>query len=808
MPSVVSSTVPPPAVSKAAAQKPQPAQHPRKKRIVRRRGRAQNGIESDDEIEREVASDSEFDDDDDSSSLDSATDDSDTEPASEDAPSHLESPPATAVVGVAGETHMNGGVAPFFASTSTWSEMVAEEATNGTSGLPVIDFSEFDTPAKVPARRAKKAQKQKKQQQAAATASGPTTEQQAAAEQEDKSAPRPTSASLPRKLGQTARQAYQERLESDPSYVPKVGGFWGHDDRLMDKDLRSLSGWWRGKWSGRGRGRGFGMRGARGDQGGHEVNPEDLPPVERPWTHDGFEEMKRKEEQRQQAMASRGRGGFRGGRGAFSGRGRGGFGRNSPASSGRPNSPATHQPRVWWPQKPELTWSKQSEAFLFYDGSYKPRAGGGLRVKLPGKESKIAKVTKPIDARSLLPVSQHSASTSERPKEFQYTVRLPKPKEEQSDSKSADAATTSSQSQLTEAQPVTEDTQPAPCTAPAKPLEEPVNGLPDPSVVAQLEQLSLESTVPDPERLAKTEEAVLRNAGSEATTEHPDGVPGDQRPVLPPLQTVFTPPPPPPPPVPQSPPYGSPYMYPQALPPGIAINHQGMPYEVATGRPVYLQPPPPMYNPRPMHYPPPGVFMHGPPVPHPHAVSPDYLSQPASHTPPMNGFVDPNTGAPIFSLPRSVRIEIRAPDEARNNASDDKTATSPPAINGVVKPPSHNRTPSKLRTGAVSFEPSRPQANGAGEYYSSSSEGNGQHPSSYEATNGVENGASDGAPLQQHQHQPHMGNMMPYPAYQPPYYYPDHSYGHGYPGYMDMSQVGQYDPYNMDHQPQQGTVYY
>jgi hypothetical protein len=26
-----------------------------------------------------------------------------------------------------------------------------------------------------------------------------------------------------------------------------VGEFWGHDDRLLDKDLRSLSGWWRGR---------------------------------------------------------------------------------------------------------------------------------------------------------------------------------------------------------------------------------------------------------------------------------------------------------------------------------------------------------------------------------------------------------------------------------------------------------------------------------------------------------------------------------------------------------------------------------
>src|SRR6266550_7879529 len=58
------------------------ANSPRKTRITRRRGRAQTGIESDDEIVREVGTDSETEDD--LSSIDSDSD-SDTEPVSEGA---------------------------------------------------------------------------------------------------------------------------------------------------------------------------------------------------------------------------------------------------------------------------------------------------------------------------------------------------------------------------------------------------------------------------------------------------------------------------------------------------------------------------------------------------------------------------------------------------------------------------------------------------------------------------------------------------------------------------------------------------
>ncbi|KAK0529740.1 hypothetical protein OC834_003566 [Tilletia horrida] len=56
---------------------------------------------------------------------------------------------------------------------------------------------------------------------------------------------------------------YRDRLTKDPTYTPRLGNFWGHDERLIDGDLRKLSGWWRGRGGVRG-----GMGGARGGRGG------------------------------------------------------------------------------------------------------------------------------------------------------------------------------------------------------------------------------------------------------------------------------------------------------------------------------------------------------------------------------------------------------------------------------------------------------------------------------------------------------------------------------------------------------------
>ena len=58
-----------------------------------------------------------------------------------------------------------------------------------------------------------------------------------------------------------AREAYTTRLAVDPSYTPRIGKFWSHDERLMEPELRGLAPYWRG------RGRGGEVRGARGGAG-------------------------------------------------------------------------------------------------------------------------------------------------------------------------------------------------------------------------------------------------------------------------------------------------------------------------------------------------------------------------------------------------------------------------------------------------------------------------------------------------------------------------------------------------------------
>ena len=128
-----------------------------------------------------------------------------------------------------------------------------------------------------------------------------------------------------------------------------------------------------------------------------------------------------------------------------------------------------------------------------------------------------------------------------------------------------------------------------------------------------------------------------------ATGETQQGTPS------PPRQTVFTLPPVAYP----SPAYGAAYSYGPSLPPGVALNAHGKPYELATGRSVYIPSTPIPFIPWHMHH---------------SSISPDFMSQGSSHTRPMNGFVDPTTETPLFSLPRQTQISIRAPADE----SDDK----------------------------------------------------------------------------------------------------------------------------------------
>ncbi|KAJ7591512.1 hypothetical protein C8J56DRAFT_1137158 [Mycena floridula] len=708
-----------------------------KTRAVRRRGRARNGVNSDEEIQREQRSDS---DSDDSSSVHSSSD-SDTEPASEVVVSTRN--PRVLTPGASQSPHDapdKVDASSFFASPSNWSEMVADETANGPADLPVIDFSDFGHSVSTTRPAARKQKKAVKKPQAPAaeasslpspplspkaTAVEPKIIEETPAATHDSSGPR-------RPFGQTARQTYQQRL-TDPSYIPTVGEFWGHDDRLMDKDLRSLSSWWRGKWNGRGRGgfdRGF-ARGRGGFSGGHRGEPREndavsqvqdpnLPAVERAWTHDGFEEMKKNEERRQ-SIHQPARGGFRVDLvvvvdlvAVVS------FLRQIPV--------------------PELLSRLQHDGFLHLDPSLRARPGEepAIRVKLPGRRGQVvrpplrprAPTSTPSFNSKLAPTSTGSINGSDYTDKG-YNVRLPKRSGKEK------AVETVDEEDVFSVRPRLVAPNPIPLPEPSNvrssahipqpPSTVQLPHLPDSNVQQQLEKLSLETQTSDPARLAQTEEAVLRNPSN------------DQ---VPPPVANFAPPPQ------LSSPYGSPYGYPAALPPpGIAMNSLGMPYELATGRPVYLQPP--VFNPRPMI---PQMAHHGMPF------VPGHLRQNSGN------FVDPSTGTAVFSFPRqSSAVQIRAPGDPK-----------------PVTKLSHQRT-STLSTTAPAFAPSGQQESATHVRYPSL--------------------AGDAEATQENQEAD--SGMMAYQPYQQQYYYPE---GYGYPPYMDPGHYGEVH-YPAEQVPM-GTVYY
>lgn len=865
MPAIVSSTVPRADVSANSRSSPRP----RKTRMVKPRGRGRNNFESDEEFEREVATDSESDDD--RSSVATETD-SDTEPASEDivsnGHSHILTPNTTqSSEDVPSLEHqsvkdIDGDSTPFFSAAGNWSEMVAEETANGPAELPVIEFADFNSPS-IPQRTLsgpppRKTGKASKRPQPKRAVSAPSSDRGATAPllppvqaEEDASEPADdqprasTSRQQSRNTfsrppsGHNARQAYQQRLEADPSYVPTVGEFWGHDDRLLDKDLRSLSGWWRGRWQGRGRGRGgFGF--VRGRGRGTFTGPEssgaipetsgsqdtEKPPVEpplidQPWTHDGFEEMKKRDEKRrttapqQQQQAARSTRGFlplRGRGGFIAGRGRGGFTRGgfTPSPTGAhfipPAAAAAASGRTWYTMKPERVWTKQHEGFLYFDPALKPRPGQGpgYRVKLSGSEGKVIRSSaRTIQAAE--PASSVAAPSEASEKTF--IVRLPKragkEKAPEPTPEVVEAVTTAADPPIEDVFTVRPELVP-----PRQPIQTSQSALPPanghvPS--ASVSAVPSKPAAPAPSSPDASKENItspllqqmmraVADQQAKETADVPNGILQEQYdqnvPALlqveqpaanpdtsdtvrssmpPPLQTVFSPPSQP------SPPYGSPYGYGSTLPPGVAIGHHGMPYEIATGRAVYLQHPT-MYTPRPLAHgmmTPPGLPYA--PMHHHSTSSPDFLAP--SHTPPVNGYIDPSTGNPLFAFPRqSSRIEIRSP----TSHSDLKQLKS-------------NRRPSSLRTSAASFEPSRPASpNTESQTYQSSEDPSAQDDASSSQAND-----------QTMPEQAMEPTMYGYSPYHQQYYYPEH---YGYSQYYDMSHVPQFEMYPTD--PHASQVYY
>ncbi|KAH9174601.1 hypothetical protein EDB89DRAFT_554680 [Lactarius sanguifluus] len=708
---------------------------PPKTRIPRRRGRA-NGFHSDDEIEREARTDSDTDEDG-QSSVDSDSD-SETEPASEDAPQNGHAPllsPSTTPSAV-NEGKDAGDHAPLLAASMNWSEMVMDEVANPTD-LPVIDFADLGaevihakTPRTPVARRAPKSKRPAPNRRSSAPAAPPASselpsEPPAAAassgqpaESEDE--PKPTSVSASHRRGQTARQAYQERLENDPSYVPTVGEFWGHDDRLLDKDLRSLSGWWRGRWQGGARGRGFGVRGrgrGRGRGSAHASNdshpideappsePVELPPVDRPWTHDGFEELKRREEQRaqRQDQTQGSNNNSRGVRGGFGPRGRG-FGRGRfsprPGATRSTDSPSSMSPRTWFLIKPERPWTKHHELFLYSDPSHRPRPGQGpaYRVKLPGTSS-AAVVQSPAQPPRA-PTPPHEAGHEDG--DVVFTVSLPRGQRKPDMAESIPTTAAAPLSPPAPGPPPEEVSEVAPVQVLAPPslsITPVATSPPELHVSIEEEPVpTVTSEVPhdDPFKLRDPPTPTVIPLPTSTTTQirpstpsaavspsAPAPVPHSAtapeggllwRSPPPHLQTTFAQPAP-------APGYASPYTYAApTIPPGVALDAHGMPYELATGRPLYMAAPAQVPTP---------VYM----MPYAH-IHPHMQHRP--HASP-----DPS----LFAPPRqSSRIEIRRPDgpsmsdEARLSAhhahasrpSTLRASASAPAfvpLQGQVPPP-------------------------------------------------------------------------------------------------------------------------
>lgn len=799
-------------------------------RLTRRRGRARDGIESDDEIERVLSTDSDSDSDV-SLSPDSATD-SDQESASEvgilDKQANVHTPNTSHSSGAPEKGAALSGKADgtLFPTSGDWSEMVADEGLNGSADPPIIEFSDFKEAnvhlTKTPLRKEKKINKKRIQPPLPTPAPKSKTpvSESAASDAVEKVDDPPQEAKDPsyhqpshlrRPFGQSARQAYQQRLESDPSFVPKVGGFWGHDDRLMDKELRSLSGWWRGKWQGRARGRGgFPIGNGRPVLNQGEALKEEnvnLPPIERTWTHDGFEEMRRKEDQRTELRAQppvigpplrgapRGRGNLIAGRAGRGGLPRGGF-----VNSESRAAAAAKAGRVWYAMKPELMWTKQSENFLFFESS-KHRTGTAYRIQLPGSRPAVIKAPPvPAVVPNHVTVTTASMAGSDVGDPV-FVVNIPNRKEEITVEETPLDDVFKVRPRLVNIEPIP---LPAPSntksTKSASPADQPAHRS-EPSTSAtnretairtQLEQLSLEPASTDPTQWAQTEKAVLRKpTGGDPTgeaTEASSFESAPRRPSLPPIQTVYSPPP--------SPAYPSTYGYP-TLPPGIALNLHGVPYEVATGRPVYI--PPPVYNSRPIvhsHMPQQSVSYMSTPHMHPSpAVASDFTHQPPSHphTPSGRGnsFLDPATGAPMFSFPRTSRVEIRPPGDDNSKSLQDGSIKS----SSVTSPLAHTSSHPPAPPVPYSNPPSHPRIEyGYHSYGSSSDTGTLPSYASLSEVNASPNATSNPASQQP---------IMQYPAYQQ-YYYPEVPYG--YAPYVDVSQTGQYEMYA----PMEvhGTTYY
>ncbi|KAK7054128.1 Btz domain-containing protein [Favolaschia claudopus] len=680
---------------------------PSKRPAARRRGRGPQGSEfEEEEVERAARSDTD----------ESEETDEDDEDES-DSESEPDEPVSRRLTPNTSHSPDDDQKAPsFFAATpATWADLV--EGGDDTAALPVISFADLDANAVHSVRIA--------EPQHESTDDEPEQQQQDIRPVASSSRHPPPPPSRP---AHSARQAYQQRLDSDPSFVPVVGEFWGHDDRLLDKDLRSLSGWWRGRWQGRGRARGNGFPPSRGrGRGGfsqsgpsQEAPPAAVSPMDRAWTHDGYEEMQRRREETRNVRPPQ----FppRGGPPNSM--------RGSPTFRARGMNMTRLPGRIWFTMKPEHMWTKQHDAFLYLDHALKARPGQppGVRVRLPGANALVIRAI-PRPTRAVrLPQKRDVVDND-------YVVRLPpragkgkaaSPTTQDDDDD--DEAFTVKLPPQPQAQPLR---MPTPPPANANPLQPDADGWvqPTPAAVALAEAAASPPAVAAP---------ILPQ------TQQQQQAPPPFFPFAPPaLNSNFTFPPqaapvsayhtPAPPNFPQNfqthtpppgfsthtpPPlgFGTPPPFSQALPPGVAIDVHGMPFELASGRPVVLQPAAVMYAPQP--------FVH-----HHHQHS---MSMPMSmgghghgHTPSMgmgmplpmngvNGAGGPGPDPAMFAFARTGRVEIRPPpgvgSPPQTTIPTPRSPLSPSPLSprkeaGALGSTSGQQK-QKLRTGAAAFVPS------------------------------------------------------------------------------------------------------
>ena len=518
-----------------------------------------------------------------------------------------------------------------------------------------------------------------------------------------------------RHVGMSARQVYLKRLESDPAYTPRVGEFWSHDERLLDKDLRSLSGWWRGKWTDGARGTTPGSSGEQGrdsfsspvrggvpwkGRNGRAAQQANVDPVDQAWKHDGFEEMKKVEEIQEARSRAASDAANRSGSWAGRGRSRGGGVRGSPhlgraVRSNSITSPSTQpsqgaprsyghvraQSATW--NRYEHAWTKHAVTFLFQDALSRPKNGDevGIRVKLPGQH-RFNVVRLPKSSTSDASSAADNVASQTPPRVI--VVKLPRAAKHLTDEQA-----TAPENACTVATPPIpeEDVSTAPTISlPTAAAPSPV----DKAVPAATGEVSTADTAP----LAQQSESPEPPSVEQPAQPQPRDLP-------PTLQIVTNFPEPAASPAYASPSFAPGYYHPVPRPPatypapGMMNNEQ----------PVWYDPHMPYGYPTP---PLPGHHMYTPPQaarhvhhshslshPHPHVLpqpsgAPYYGQQPVPvqefHQPPPvdysqpatsqseprpqpvftysadGAMIDVHTGTPIFSLAKSaVKVAIRRP---------------------------------------------------------------------------------------------------------------------------------------------------